>query len=662
MRLAYHPPIRDGESLAGFIARLSRANHTPSGRTALRYVQSFLDGGSLVRPIELKTLEIVEQITGTPTCQLYKATPHVYSDFLNLKKPKFLKSTDWPMLSRGMYNNYMRDMERVQYCPLCLKEDAFHRLCWVPKFSFACVKHGVFLIERCYQCQRQLIVGDIPFDQCCKCKARLSNAPTINAGRFIQRTIWLWLRLKKKEYFSVLNGLARTIALRADISVLESAVALGDCLPPYIVERLYTIAFAAIEQWPHHFDRFIDYYHDPDESGVGGRYQYLYQIVNDRWSDLPHVQRAFEDHIVKSTPTLTYEIVQTQRYRTKPDFASRFEHVTLDGAAEMLGICHASIRKLVDAGRIDTTPVGNENDYILLVQRTQVEAILHERAGLSTDDVAEQLQTHRRVISALVSLGKLDAIRGPDVDGHKQYVITQEVVDGFMGELEELSHIQIPTIRVTSFTDALLTRTNKQRRKVLEAIWGSNIAVYHDSKGIGFAAFWLRHAELVRYLPYAKSEVVGHISFSETARQLHTSYPVLRHLVALELIVAVEDYTGRLWFARDEISRFVYDYVPTAKAAEILGIKVIDVKRWSKWGRLHPITGPMVDGFARYLFRRDEIEQFRPSNRVTVKQLAQELNLTPAAIIGRIKRGTLKPVSGPNIDQAASYLFLKEYL
>ena len=77
-------------------------------------------------------------------------------------------------------------------------------------------------------------------------------------------------------------------------------------------------------------------------------------------------------------------------------------------------------------------------------------------------------------------------------------------------------------------------------------------------------------------------------------------------------------------------------------------------------GRLHPVSGPTVDDCHRYLFQRNEVERFRPENRLTAPQMAKRLNISRSQIIQWIKNGKIEPVSGPGIDACGQYLFLTE--
>ena len=54
----------------------------------------------------------------------------------------------------------------TRYCPLCLNEDAFHRLHWDISFLTACTKHNILLIERCASCGRQIKLSNLMRGAC----------------------------------------------------------------------------------------------------------------------------------------------------------------------------------------------------------------------------------------------------------------------------------------------------------------------------------------------------------------------------------------------------------------------------------------------------------------------------------------------------------------
>ena len=71
------------------------------------------------------------------------------------------------------------------------------------------------------------------------------------------------------------------------------------------------------------------------------------------------------------------------------------------------------------------------------------------------------------------------------------------------------------------------------------------------------------------------------------------------------------------YFQKKDIERFRQEYIFSDNTIEILGVERLVVQKWARNGRLHPVSGPGIDTCHRYLFRRADVEQLRPENRLT---------------------------------------------
>jgi len=92
-------------------------------------------------------------------------------------------------------------------------------------------------------------------------------------------------------------------------------------------------------------------------------------------------------------------------------------------------------------------------------------------------------------------------------------------------------------------------------------------------------------------------------------------------------------------------------------AAETLDSGLNGVQKWCRRGRLKPVSGPRLDGYRRYLFRRADVERLRPENRLTAPEMAERLGISSSQMLQWIREGKVKPVSGPGIDGSKHYLF-----
>lgn len=110
----------------------------------------------------------------------------------------------------------------------------------------------------------------------------------------------------------------------------------------------------------------------------------------------------------------------------------------------------------------------------------------------------------------------------------------------------------------------------------------------------------------------------------------------------------------------EEVEAFKRDYMFSKEAAVILEIGMQDVLRWMRDGRLVPISGPAIDKCHRYLFRRVDIEQLRPANRLTLPEMTEVLGVPEWKLRVMIQRGEIVPFSGPGVDRSGQFLFLRD--
>jgi len=117
-----------------------------------------------------------------------------------------------------------------------------------------------------------------------------------------------------------------------------------------------------------------------------------------------------------------------------------------------------------------------------------------------------------------------------------------------------------------------------------------------------------------------------------------------------------------VYFNRMAVQRFIDDHVFVEDAAEIMDIGVLAVQKWARAGRLKAVSGPDIDGCHRWLFRRADVEQLRPENRLTAPQAAKLMGIGEATLSRWIREGKVNSVSGPGIDGMRQHLFLRKKL
>jgi len=93
--------------------------------------------------------------------ELYAASDHRFAPFLTLPQQPpveipWIGSTSKPIVTPNLVHRRLRSPLAAQYCPLCLKSAAYHRLSWIPISSTICLEHGCLLITHKSEENRKL--------------------------------------------------------------------------------------------------------------------------------------------------------------------------------------------------------------------------------------------------------------------------------------------------------------------------------------------------------------------------------------------------------------------------------------------------------------------------------------------------------------------------
>ena len=117
-----------------------------------------------------------------------------------------IQQNDWTgyrqLISEVEELSCLTDRERltrwVLYCPKCLSEENYIRLYWQIKASNVCLKHHVWLQDRCCFCHSYLRDIDVLFDSCHQCHAKLSLSQAETAPKL---AIHMQSFLQNKNFF-----------------------------------------------------------------------------------------------------------------------------------------------------------------------------------------------------------------------------------------------------------------------------------------------------------------------------------------------------------------------------------------------------------------------------------------------------------------------------
>jgi hypothetical protein len=213
-----------GESLPSLLERLTRLNYYSHSHT-LKHIcnerlEASMDQDDLTCPRRVDTFLQLAQLTGISTEDLFAASRHRFAGVLLLphqspEKINWVEKSSKNILSRGQAQGHLRSGAAAQYCPVCLKTSAYHRLNWTPSAVAICLDHLCWLVDSCPQCKKQLSIREIVWRQCQACRADLCTAETISVagdevGILSQQMIQSWLEVAKAPESPARYGLPRS--------------------------------------------------------------------------------------------------------------------------------------------------------------------------------------------------------------------------------------------------------------------------------------------------------------------------------------------------------------------------------------------------------------------------------------------------------------------
>lgn len=299
-RLPIHPQPYPDELLSHWFLRLAHKNNLKTQTLADyafgRYSSFWArDQDKLASP---RVIQRLSDLTGKPPDDIRALTLASYEGKVYASHNAFGHNR-W-ILPLGIYHRTWRRFG-LQYCPLCLFEDAepYFRRHWRLALSTVCEKHGVLMHDRCYRCGAPVMYfrndlghrarHNFKTSACCHaCGANLARAPaydppgpdgqTLAMLRSLRIALdmgWWWAGLETIHFghlfFDVLHRLASLLAAGKGPKLLKEVerrigadVFQGRQIPNRVsleqralIERHWLICMALwlLQDWP---ARFVD--------------------------------------------------------------------------------------------------------------------------------------------------------------------------------------------------------------------------------------------------------------------------------------------------------------------------------------------------------------------------------------------------------------------
>ncbi|MEO8391579.1 MAG: TniQ family protein [Chloroflexota bacterium] len=315
-RLVLQIPMYPGESWVSFFYRVGVHNYDEAFRLVEGICREYLRNQQIkdnfLCPQLPKTMSFLGNLTWVSEQQVYEATLHRFAPTLTpfshpITSIEFCDGVSRPVLEATKHHQFVAPHE-ARFCPLCLREQPFHRLDWSLNLILACRKHQCLLANCCPACGSALTIPSIVNTECQKChasllKTRVTSLRNDILGLYSQETLASWLagelETESRDLLEIPDVSAR--AAYTFISGLVQAMRnrdIGEALHSpdidwkaqnkrtfrpnfelYYDYQVVTTALKAVANWPRSFYEFLDHYRVLPERWLSGGLQTHFRLA-----------------------------------------------------------------------------------------------------------------------------------------------------------------------------------------------------------------------------------------------------------------------------------------------------------------------------------------------------------------------------------------------
>lgn len=654
-RLVRRSPLFPDESLLSYITRLAHLNGYRPPASLVRLClkgQSSTIGADLVScPTSPSVLERFAQVTDTPVTSLVQATAHRFGAVLTppgvpLSEFSYEDATIRLMPSRSR-NRIFRPVAASQFCPLCLKDRAYHRVAWLLVSVVVCLDHLCLLMNACPYCNRPVDLTSIVENRCPTCRTDLSAAVPISiahdeVGIAAHRLLQAWLFSSPgaggredmglpdhpdQVLYHVVEGICHSLrtaspewfylhAVHADRTTPRFRLqryTKGE-LPPDVLYCLYATSVKSIWRWPDGFYQFLQAY--PSRKGSSnarhwfgqlGSFYRTWIVQNWQHPTFQFVQDAFAWYVQRhGTVATTRGLAQRRPHESQsPRVLSLLE------AAHQLGTVPLVVRRLLALGHLsDAEPNPSTRQARRYVHADAVAELAHTWSiPLSIAEAGIWLGLPDRIVHRLYAAQFLADLALASAGVETMDFIPKPLVAAWLVMLLVRSsslHPSETTIDLATIIEQT-ERAGFSTTSLLHAITAGQLRCYHRTPDDAPLMLQVSTADVQRWQDNFCTDTSGQISSDEVQRRLRIQRKPLQHWVDVGLLKAEVVSPGTWIFDRGTFDRFVDQHLWTIDAARAFLVHPLIVAQWVRQGRLKAVSGPGIDQNHAYLFHRTTI-------------------------------------------------------
>jgi DNA-binding transcriptional MerR regulator len=564
-----------------------------------------------------------------------------------------------PLLTQYMFQTFFHPYSSTKVCSECLTEEPAHSLLyWSALPVVACLRHRVFLTDRCPICQSPIPLLRPTLSNCPRChKGDYREAPIVHVPEdlffsmgqdlilvnlgvqcTVQNTVVTGtsraplLQLLPWQYFLLLDAFrcilgpllpdAPFLQVSADARVLlhrrprpQNALSLLEW--SVIISTVHSLC----TYWPDNFLAFLDALpharserrRKRDRQRTTGL-QRDFGVFYEKWlyQRLAHpaftfLHEAFESYLERHyTGGEVTKRLQPFKEKSREQLQER-PYLTKAQTKAIMGIGEDVLQALLVQGslRYLKKPIGREGKRTMfLIEKGSVEALQREWAGfLTVNTVARSyLGCTKGVLLMLEQASLLIPSRGPFVDGYKFRLYRASDVDRFILQFLDRA------VKVASPSSELLPLGQAANMMGIALVTVLDSTIKGDLTLFDFdptqpliKRLALSREGIQNYLSETKrrrQEVLGLLTVREAATLLSVDVEVLQRWMRQGFLTCEQDNgkgrKSRLFIQREMLDSFRKTYLFTEEVAKCLGVTPGTVHKYVRKGVIYPVTGRRI--------------------------------------------------------------------
>lgn len=593
----------EGESLRGFLLRLSGENLLPSStwivdapeevRQLRKYIGSLLHGRI---PIWLR-------IAGDSPCSTNK-----------LNEKHILGA-------------------RARFCPECFAEKPYWRLHWEHALYTVCHQHGCLLVERCPQCSKELTWDRSQLGYC-DCTSRLSTWPRekrpeierhlcLRLARCIAADAGISFKIDENVW-KILSDQISTAEITALIFVFGGYGEMQITPPkqgPYsltnlkVTHNLVRVTAQLLEDWP---SRFLTFFRETGKYGLPDAHKQeppihfvtFGKILRARFAS-PALEFVLEEYRRFMTENWRGVLNSRNTWANSDDFQDQ-RYMPAKLVARHLRITYKRVTELVQKnilhGYITHTAQGR---VFVVVDRNSIpnaEAYFNDQMTLAGAGILLGLPTRR--VDELVTAGYLTSMPEPRTGNR---LLSRQEIATFIKRLSCCTREPVEDDLLTIHTLLKVhLATQEEFTAFISAIIKGMISPIANSlteRGLAGFAFERKEFYKWRSALRMKFEING-ITVTDAAIRLSVKQEVAYHLVHTGLLPSAINILGKKkcrLIRQADIEDFQATYVSITHLARFKKTSPKALINFLTSVGIQPIAGPGVNGCRQYFFRRADI-------------------------------------------------------